>query len=561
MKQGSIKIVPAGKRPKAKIDIGLKERYTYLQGLIKAKKIISYYFLTCALLVIITLLSLHTYLSNYVYVVYFNDLEVGIVENARDLETFVYELSERCGDLYGMASKPGDNISLVRAFRPDSVPEPEKVQSIIRQNLTLVTDAYMITVDDKPLVPVNSESDLDLVIELLRDRYSSNSRGVKLLEFFIAEDLNVEEYIVNPETVRTAEEVFALLVENSEATSLSPAALAVQDEIGEKSESENRQISSSENAFLPVDEDDALTASEVESISIPVNVITIEEVTIIENVPFEIEYLYDDEMWIIEKELIVPGVNGEKKLTYHITRENGIELSRKLVDEQMLLLPVKQIELHGTARVPTPEMIIGLESESQQPELQTKAPAPQHSISIPIITDRRIATGEVIRAPLMDQRPSERSSIQKSYNSNLSGAGSQVGSTGSFIWPVKGGGQVTPGRGFSTWHTGIDIGAPHGTEIVAADNGVVWFSGWGSTQGNYIIIYHGKFWTLYLHNSVNLVSTGDIVRKGEVIARVGATGRSSGPHLHFEVRLDDGSGEWHTYYQHLPIDPMQFFQL
>jgi murein DD-endopeptidase MepM/ murein hydrolase activator NlpD len=129
-----------------------------------------------------------------------------------------------------------------------------------------------------------------------------------------------------------------------------------------------------------------------------------------------------------------------------------------------------------------------------------------------------------------------------------------------FIWPVEGGGEVTPGRGFSSWHTGIDINGATGTNIVAADSGVVWFSGRGGSQGNYLILYHGSFWTLYLHNQENLVKEGDAVQQGDVIATLGSTGRSTGPHLHFEIRHDDGSGEWLAYYQHKPLDPLKFFR-
>lgn len=132
--------------------------------------------------------------------------------------------------------------------------------------------------------------------------------------------------------------------------------------------------------------------------------------------------------------------------------------------------------------------------------------------------------------------------------------------TGEFVWPVEGGGEVTPGRGFSNYHTGIDIHTATGTNILAADDAVVWFSGRGGSQGNYLILFHGSFWTLYLHNSENLVEEGAVVEQGDVIAKAGSTGRSTGPHLHFEVRLDDGTGEWHTYYQHKPIDPLQFFR-
>ncbi len=109
------------------------------------------------------------------------------------------------------------------------------------------------------------------------------------------------------------------------------------------------------------------------------------------------------------------------------------------------------------------------------------------------------------------------------------------------MWPVKGG--VLTSR-FGTRngknHHGIDIGARRGTPIRAANEGKVEFSGWGPTgYGLMIIIKHpGNLTTVYAHNSRNLVKKGSKVKRGQMIARVGKTGRASGPHVHFEVRND-----------------------
>ncbi len=88
-------------------------------------------------------------------------------------------------------------------------------------------------------------------------------------------------------------------------------------------------------------------------------------------------------------------------------------------------------------------------------------------------------------------------------------------------------------------HTGIDLSAPHGTPVVAADSGCVIRTGVLSGYGNLIIINHGNnVSTLYGHLSSIGVGTGQNVKRGQVIGRVGATGRATGPHLHFEVRID-----------------------
>ena len=86
-------------------------------------------------------------------------------------------------------------------------------------------------------------------------------------------------------------------------------------------------------------------------------------------------------------------------------------------------------------------------------------------------------------------------------------------------------------------HNGIDIGADANTEIYAAESGVVTFAGTASGYGNYVVISHNNgYETAYAHCNSISVAEGDTVEKGQVIAYVGSTGNSTGPHLHFEVK-------------------------
>jgi murein DD-endopeptidase MepM/ murein hydrolase activator NlpD len=110
-----------------------------------------------------------------------------------------------------------------------------------------------------------------------------------------------------------------------------------------------------------------------------------------------------------------------------------------------------------------------------------------------------------------------------------------------FIWPVPQFYKVSShfGKRGSRNHDGIDIPAPRGTPIVSVDNGVVVYSDNGIRgYGNMIVIAHSDdIFTVYAHNRTNKVDKGDKVKKGELIAEIGNTGRSTGPHLHFEIRV------------------------
>lgn len=130
--------------------------------------------------------------------------------------------------------------------------------------------------------------------------------------------------------------------------------------------------------------------------------------------------------------------------------------------------------------------------------------------------------------------------------------GSYVTGTGTYKWPVPGyyvspsentyGWRVHPIFGDNRFHYGTDIGAPSGTGILAADSGTVAIATYSSSYGNYVVISHGNgVSTLYAHMSSMAVSAGASVNQGDTIGYVGSTGWSTGPHLHFEVRVNGSS--------------------
>jgi murein DD-endopeptidase MepM/ murein hydrolase activator NlpD len=112
---------------------------------------------------------------------------------------------------------------------------------------------------------------------------------------------------------------------------------------------------------------------------------------------------------------------------------------------------------------------------------------------------------------------------------------------GPWLWPVDGEISSPFGRRGRRDHEGVDIMAPRGTPIYAAAEGRVLYSGASGTgYGTMVVIEHGDdLSTVYAHNARNLVRRGEWVAQGAWIAEVGATGRATGPHLHFEIRFRD----------------------
>lgn len=122
------------------------------------------------------------------------------------------------------------------------------------------------------------------------------------------------------------------------------------------------------------------------------------------------------------------------------------------------------------------------------------------------------------------------------------------------LWPVRGmlssgfGVRISPFTDTKVFHQGLDILAPSGTAVQAAAGGRVVRSGYESLFGNVVVVEHGQgYRTLYAHMAERAVSAGDIIERGDTLGTVGVTGRTTGPHLHFEVHANG-----------LPVNPTRF---
>lgn len=148
----------------------------------------------------------------------------------------------------------------------------------------------------------------------------------------------------------------------------------------------------------------------------------------------------------------------------------------------------------------------------------------------------------------LDKLEADAQALTSSIRNSGSSSSSSKYNGGIMAWPVPSchtvssgyGGRIHPTTGKYKFHGGLDIPGSYGSAIVAANSGkVIWAGNRGDSYGNYVIIDHGGgVSTLYGHSSKVLVRTGQSVSRGQRIANVGSTGRSTGPHCHFEVRIN-----------------------
>mgnify|MGYP000867041337 FL=1 len=207
--------------------------------------------------------------------------------------------------------------------------------------------------------------------------------------------------------------------------------------------------------------------------------------------------------------------------------------------------------------------------ETSQKELEKDKTAKEKLVASAADRKKEAEKKQAAKQAIIDKMETDRATQERIINENLAAskeveqmirnsryqpASPALSGGGALNWPLGGpitspfGWRVHPITGASRFHSGIDIGGDYGDPIYAAQAGTVEYAGWISGYGYAVIIDHGSgISTLYGHNQALLVSEGQSVSQGQAIAECGSTGNSTGPHCHFEVRVD---GE--------PVDPMGY---
>ena len=235
-------------------------------------------------------------------------------------------------------------------------------------------------------------------------------------------------------------------------------------------------------------------------------------------------------------------------VSYIVSELFDINATTELMDENLILRSqVQELDL---------DMI---ELERQVEMLQMYAAQAEMSNSGPWDLDKSLFPGRNKTEQLLHRTVLLRQEVQMLYPSILQKAEERSAAKMQFsripkVWPCKGvltstfKYRINPITGKRAFHAGIDIGGPMYTKIYAPIDGKVLFSGRRGGYGNMVILDHGQGVTSrYAHNSKLLVKVGQQVKKGDKIALMGSTGQSTGPHLHYEIRIDG-----------IAIDPLKY---
>lgn len=451
----------------AGIQNGFGWRYNRFKIVSDRNKEFLFGLLAGTVIIVILVASFANFVTGYEYA--YNNRTLGIVKDQEDVTLLVDVVNQQLSKEHEalIAIDKTQDISFKRVFIINKeVDDQEKVLRRLTYMQDLTAKGYGIYIDGTRVGIMSKEEEADRVLNRILNNYLSQSEATEYESVTFAEKIEIKEIDTKLGRMENVDDVVDKILTGGRRTDVhiveAGETFAI---VAEKHGITQSQLRES-NPDVDVTQLEVGASLYLSKDVSMVKVQTVEVTTYIEYLPYITTYEDDSSLWKGEKTTKVTGVDGQREITAKIVRNNGKEVAKMVLEENMLSEPITALILVGT-----------------------KPPPP------------------------------------------LKG-------TGELVYPVSGFKLTSPfGMRWGRMHTGVDLAAPSGTKIRAADGGTVILAGYNGQLGYCVEIDHGgNRTTVYGHCSKLYVSVGDQVYQGQHISDVGSTGRSTGPHLHFEVR-------------------------
>lgn len=403
--------------------------------------------------------SLHYKLG---YEVFVDGENIGMVTDSDTVYAAISEVSDKIGTYLG-ESYDKTPVFVRRLVSTDNIVDKDEICSTLLSEVDAMVDCYAVYIDGKPIFGVSSNDAANWVLNKYKQKYTGEEITDDMVVDF-CEKTEVKKDFLHVGMLETPEEALDILSGNSKE--LASYTVQPNDTLWGIAAAYDTTV----EHLLAINENlsenirDGITIKVEESVPL-LSVRTVQTASLVEPIPYEVEKVDDNTIYKNTTVVAQQGQNGEARVLARITKVNGVEQDRNVLETETITAPVKQIEKVGTK-------------------------------------ERPATTG-----------------------------------SGTFARPTYGSLSSRYGSRWGRRHTGIDIAGSYNSSIKAADGGVVTYAGWMSGYGNYVVINHENgYQTGYGHCASLTVKVGDRVAKGDEVAKMGNTGRSTGTHLHFEVK-------------------------
>ena len=407
-----------------------------------------------------------------------NGKTMGYVMDPTEFDRARFGVEQRMttatGHAYGLHPNVVLSFGLVER---DQLLSEQALQEALVSEISEVSDLYVLTVDGEVIGASYDANTLQTVLDKLKAAPAPNGTVVSAK---FNREVKIERKLTESKNLRAPEEIQARLAQNIHEKEY--YVIQRGDTLASIAKKNGVSVTALK-ALNPGVSTESLVAGKAVLVNQALPFVSVQKtvrVTEIKSVPFTTTQVDSANLYRGNTVVQSKGVNGTAQVTSEITYENGKELTRRQLAYTVLRAPVNQVIAVGSKPIPATNVSAGSSFERLG-----------------------FATG-------FFRRPVSGAIITSNYGYR--------------------------GREF---HTGVDFALAKGSAVVAADGGTVSFAGWKGDYGYLVIINHGNGkQTYYGHNSKLLVHVGQRVAKGQQVAKMGSTGRSTGPHCHFEVRIN-----------------------
>ncbi len=401
-----------------------------------------------------------------------NGEKVGIASNVSMGKNLIDNILAKKGEALGVVAKTHDQIEYP-SVRIKRGEYKTLTEDELVGKLSVYIEGVELTVGNKPLMVLSSQEDVNKLLKAYQEIYAKPDEENQVIEVSFEEEVGTQPVEVSPEKVVPFEQALEELKQGD---------VKKEEYIVQPNDSwwliarKNDMKTSEVLAANPGSTVDTVLQNgqkiNLEKVSPYLTVVSKGTRTDTETIPFDVVTKSDSSLASGQTKITQSGNDGEKEIKYSYVQKNDKVITKTIMDEKVVKEAVPQIVAKGPQRAPV--------------------------------------------------------TVAYSRGSGQLSAG--------ISWPLRG--RITSYYGYRgrEFHTGLDIDGDQGDPIAAAASGKVVSAGWNGNYGYSIVLDHGNgIMTRYAHSSKLLVSAGQTVSKGQTIALVGSTGRSTGSHLHFEV--------------------------